>query len=118
VLQLQRLPVVHHLQRRALSRSELLELLELPVVKGHPAAESNFSCSDTATFGAHLVQVVDGCDSFSHGAPAGTAGIGDVTAFRGSLHCKVGATLVVDSGAGERLGQGGGAGTAWRGLSG
>lgn len=72
MLQLQRLPVVHHPQRRAPSRSELLELLELPVVKGHPAAESNFSCNDTVSFGAHLAQVVDGCDSFSHGAPAGT----------------------------------------------
>jgi hypothetical protein len=73
VLQLQRLPVVHHPQRRAPSRSELLEL---PVVKGHPAAESNFSCNDTVTFGAHLAQVVDGCDSFSHGAPAGTPASG------------------------------------------
>jgi hypothetical protein len=35
---------------------ELLELLELPVVKGHPAAESNFSCNDTVSFGAHLGQ--------------------------------------------------------------
>jgi hypothetical protein len=56
VLQLQRLPVVHHPQRRAPARSELLELLELPVVKGHPAAESNFSCNDTVSFGAHLGQ--------------------------------------------------------------
>jgi hypothetical protein len=58
-LVLQRLPVVHHPQRRAPSRSELLELLELlelPVVKGHPAAESNFSCNDTVSFGAHLGQ--------------------------------------------------------------
>jgi hypothetical protein len=38
--------------------------------------------------------------------------------FRGSLHLQGGSDAVVDSGAGERLGQGGGAGTAWRGLSG
>jgi hypothetical protein len=42
--------------------------------------------------------------SFSHGTPAGTATIGDVTAFAVASTCKVGATSVVDSGAGERLG--------------
>jgi hypothetical protein len=83
-----------------------------------PAAESSFLCTDTATFGRTWGQVVDGCDSSSHGTPAGTATIGDVTAFAVASTCKVGATSVVDSGAGERLVQGGGAGTAWRGLSG